>query len=160
MPIGLSLRTHALVGLHLDGAIRQIEIHSRFMRKCRWMKHTVLFRWRQRSRSFLQPGAWRIVFFALLLGYGWAPKTNAQEPPSNPTASQSQSGTSTGGAHAPVKDAQQRPITAGGFVSGAPVIYVDITHAAGLDKFHHHAGSPEKRTILEKLFPAAAHHVK
>ena len=113
------------------------------------MKYTVSFRWRQRSRSFLQPDAWRIAFFALLLGYGWAPKSNAQEPPSNPTASQSQSGTSTGGAHAPVKDAQQRPITAGGFVSGAPVIYVDITRAAGLDKFHHRAGSPEKRTILE-----------
>lgn len=60
-----------------------------------------------------------------------------------------QSGTSTGIAHAPVKDAQSRPITAGGFVDGAPIIFSDITHAAGLDKFHHKSGTPEKITILE-----------
>ena len=48
--------------------------------------------------------------------------TRAQEPPPNPAASQS--GTSTGGTHAPVKDAQQRPITAVGFVEGASVVYV------------------------------------
>ena len=60
-----------------------------------------------------------------------------------------QSGMSTGGIHAPVKDALSRPITAGGFVDGAPVVFADITHAAGLDKFHHRMGGPEKRTILE-----------
>jgi hypothetical protein len=56
---------------------------------------------------------------------------------------------STGGAHAPVKDALSRPITAGGFVDGAPVIFGDVTHAAGLDIFHHRSGTPENRTILE-----------
>ena len=56
---------------------------------------------------------------------------------------------STGAAHAPVKDAQHRPITAGGFVDGAPVVFSDITHAAGLDKFHHKAGGAAKSTILE-----------
>ncbi|HUK46654.1 MAG TPA: CRTAC1 family protein [Terriglobales bacterium] len=60
-----------------------------------------------------------------------------------------QSGASTGIAHAPVKDAQSRPITAGGFVDGAPIIFSDVTHAAGLDKFHHKSGTPEKTTILE-----------
>jgi enediyne biosynthesis protein E4 len=70
-----------------------------------------------------------------------------QEPPR--TGMEAQSGASTGGAHAPVKDAQQRPITAGGFVNGAPVVYIDVTHAAGLDRFHHRSGSPEKRVILE-----------
>src|SRR5258706_15117606 len=60
-----------------------------------------------------------------------------------------QSGMSTGGAHAPVKDALSRPITAGGFVDGAPVIFIDITHAAGIDKFRHRSGTHEKRTILE-----------
>ena len=60
-----------------------------------------------------------------------------------------QGGMSTGGAHAPVKDALHRPITAGGFVDGAPVVFADITHAAGLDKFRHKSGSPEKSTILE-----------
>ncbi len=59
------------------------------------------------------------------------------------------SGMSTGGIHAPIKDSHSRPITAGGFVDDAPVVFVDITHQAGLDKFHHRSGSPEKSTILE-----------
>src|SRR5262245_53767465 len=36
-----------------------------------------------------------------------------------------QSGMSTGVARAPVKDAKNRPITAGGFVDGAPVVFID-----------------------------------
>jgi hypothetical protein len=55
----------------------------------------------------------------------------------------------TGGAHAPVKDALSRPITSGGFVDGAPVIFLDVTKQAGLDKFHHRSGTPEKTTIIE-----------
>jgi hypothetical protein len=74
----------------------------------------------------------------------------AQQNPTEKAADQSQqSGMSTGAAHAPVKDALSRPITAGGFVDGAPVVFADITHAAGLDRFHHRSGDPEKRTILE-----------
>jgi len=42
-----------------------------------------------------------------------------------------------------------RPITAGGFVDGAPVYFVDVTHQAGLDKFHHRSGEPSKTSILE-----------
>ena len=60
-----------------------------------------------------------------------------------------QSGMSTGVAHAPIKDSLSRPITAGGFVEGAPVVFSDITRAAGLDKFRHKSGTPEKSTILE-----------
>jgi hypothetical protein len=73
--------------------------------------------------------------------------SNSQEPPAGGTGLQG--GTSTGGVHAPVKDAFDRPITAGGYVDGAPVVFADITRTAGLDKFHHRSGSPEKRTILE-----------
>src|SRR5436853_6975299 len=54
---------------------------------------------------------------------------------------------STGGIHAPIKDSHSRPITAGGFVDDAPVVFVDITHQAGLDKFHHRSGSPEKSPL-------------
>jgi hypothetical protein len=54
-------------------------------------------------------------------------------------------------AHAPVKDAQQRLITAGGFVEGAPVVFADITKQAGLDKFHHQSGTRLKSTIIEAL---------
>ena len=52
-------------------------------------------------------------------------------------------------AHAPIKDALSRPITAGGFVENGPIVFSDITHIAGLDKFHHVSGSREKATILE-----------
>ncbi len=66
-----------------------------------------------------------------------------------PPSPQQSMGVSTGAPHPPVKDALSRPITAGGFVNGAPVVFRDITKAAGLDKFHHRSGSPEKKTILE-----------
>ena len=58
-------------------------------------------------------------------------------------------GVSTGAAHAAQKDAQSRPITAGGFVDGAPVVFMDITKQAGLDRFHHRSGTPEKKSIIE-----------
>jgi hypothetical protein len=88
---------------------------------------------------------WRTAFFvSLLLVLFSAPAAFEQQPaPAKP------SGMSTGGAHAPVKDAKSRTITAGGFVDGAPIIFLDITHQAGLDKFHHRSGSPEKSTILD-----------
>jgi enediyne biosynthesis protein E4 len=60
-----------------------------------------------------------------------------------------QNGMSTGIARPAVKDAKNRPITAGGFVDGAPVIFADATHTSGLDKFHHKMGAPEKNVILE-----------
>src|SRR6266850_2062698 len=58
-------------------------------------------------------------------------------------------GVATGKPHAPVKDALSRPITAGGFVDGAAVVFMDITKQAGLDKFRHRSGGPEKATIIE-----------
>jgi enediyne biosynthesis protein E4 len=98
------------------------------------------------------PGILPFVARALLAGtthlalvsvVGWA-----QQKPDAPLREQ-QGGMSTGMARAPVKDALSRPITAGGFVDGAPVVFTDVTHAAGLDKFRHKAGTPEKATILE-----------
>jgi hypothetical protein len=61
------------------------------------------------------------------------------------------SGVATGAAHAPVKDSMSRPITAGGFVDNAPVVFTDLTKQAGLDKFHHRSGNPQKETILETM---------
>jgi hypothetical protein len=58
-------------------------------------------------------------------------------------------GVSTGAAHAAVKDAQSRPITAGGFVENAPVVFEDVTRQAGLDRFRHRSGTPKKESILE-----------
>jgi enediyne biosynthesis protein E4 len=68
---------------------------------------------------------------------------------SSPQETPRPSGMATGGIHAPVKDSLSRPITAGGFVDGAPVMFADITKLAGLLKFHHRSGQPEKSTILE-----------
>jgi len=48
-----------------------------------------------------------------------------------------------------VKDAHSRPITAGGFVDKGPIVFADATRESGLGAFHHRAGTPEKRTILE-----------
>ena len=60
-----------------------------------------------------------------------------------------QMGEASGPAHAPVRDAQHRPITAGGFSEGVPVIFTNITRKAGLEKFHHRSGTLAKTTILE-----------
>ena len=67
----------------------------------------------------------------------------------NPRPQKESMGVSTGAPHAPVKDALSRPITAGGFINGAPVVFTDVTKQSGLDKFRHRSGTPEKATILE-----------
>jgi hypothetical protein len=84
----------------------------------------------------------------------------AQEPQSHPvekppqqkpavSAADKNAGVATGGVYAPVKDAQSRPITAGGFVDGAPVVFAEIARQTGLTAFHHRSGTPEKSYILE-----------
>jgi enediyne biosynthesis protein E4 len=60
-------------------------------------------------------------------------------------------GASTGGAYAPVHDAQHRPITAGGFVDKGPVVFQDISRAAELTSWRYQGGTPEKRYIAESL---------
>src|SRR5438270_11050427 len=73
-----------------------------------------------------------VLFAGIFRGIGYS-----QQPPETSEKQSPQGGMSTAGTHAPVKDALSRPITAGGFVDGAPVVFADITHSAGLDKFHH-----------------------
>jgi hypothetical protein len=68
----------------------------------------------------------------------------AQQPPGQPAG-----GSSTAGVFAPVKDARKRPITAGGFVDGAPIVFEDRTAGSGLETFRHRSGSPEKTSILD-----------
>jgi hypothetical protein len=90
---------------------------------------------------------WLSAVSAWLILPGFVSLLCAQAPP--PESSEGQSGVRTGGVHAPVRDAKNRPITAGGFVDGAPVVFADVTKLAGLDKFHHVSGTPAKGTILE-----------
>ena len=73
----------------------------------------------------------------------------AQSPPNQETQPKQQGGNATGGTFAPVYDAQKRPITAGGFVETGPVIFKDITKAAGLAGWNHKMGSPEKPLIID-----------
>jgi enediyne biosynthesis protein E4 len=67
------------------------------------------------------------------------------------TAPQQQSGSATGGVFAPVLDSENRPITAGGFVKDGPVIFQDISEKAGLTKWKHTMGTPQKPYILETI---------
>ena len=50
-------------------------------------------------------------------------------------------------------DSQHRPITAGGFVKTGPIVFQNVAKAAGLTTWHHTAGTPEKRLILEAKGP-------
>jgi enediyne biosynthesis protein E4 len=59
------------------------------------------------------------------------------------------SGSSTAGAHAPVHDAENRPITAGGFVKSGPIVFQDISKQSGLATWNHVMGTPQKQFIIE-----------
>src|SRR2546425_6344313 len=97
------------------------------------------------SGCLLRATAVQAICVTLLLNSGLAQQKPAEKEPVHGQ----QSGMSMGSAHAPVKDALSRPITAGGFVDSAPVIFIDGTHTSGIDRFHHRSGGHEKRTILE-----------
>src|SRR5712671_2798212 len=99
----------------------------------------------RQPRRFSRATTVQAICATLLLNSALAQQKPAEKEP----VPNQQSGMSTGSAHAPVKDALSRPITAGGFVDGAPVVFIDVTHGAGIDKFHHRSGEHEKRTILE-----------
>ncbi len=95
----------------------------------------------------------RLLCAALLCATPALAQTNNGSPGkpvegSQPAAS---SGSSTGGAHAAILDAEHRPITAGGFVKTGPIVFQDIAAKAGLNSFHHVSGTPEKSYILETL---------
>src|SRR2546422_55777 len=88
----------------------------------------------------------RLLLLLLLLSQpaGVVPQAPQQKPQQPP-----QGGVSTGGIYAPVRDALSRPITAGGFVDGAPVVFEDVTQRSGLGAFRNRTGTPEKNYILE-----------
>jgi hypothetical protein len=94
------------------------------------------------------------------------PKSSAQQTssaatgPSMPSTQQQPEGTerpisgmANAGPQAAHYDSEHRPITAGGFVKSGPIIFQDVAAAAGLTKWHHTAGTREKRLILEAKGP-------
>ncbi len=66
---------------------------------------------------------------------------------------QSTGGMANAGPQAAVFDSQHRPITAGGFVKTGPIVFMNTAAAAGLTKWRHKAGTPEKRLIVEAKGP-------
>ena len=73
-----------------------------------------------------------------------------QQPQQSPKAEKGNMGGIAGGLGAPAQhDAQNRPITAGGFVDNGPMVFEDITSKAGLAGWVHKMGSPAKNLILE-----------
>jgi enediyne biosynthesis protein E4 len=74
----------------------------------------------------------------------------AQQPQPAPMATQ-QGGASTAGAYAPIHDAENRPITAGGTVDQGAVVFEDISRQAGLTSWQYRGGTPAKALIVESL---------
>jgi hypothetical protein len=79
------------------------------------------------------------------------PDCVAQKPSPPPPAQQPQGvmgGISSAGTFAPVYDSENRPITAGGFVSKdkGTVVFEDATKASGLSAWRHVMGNAEKKT--------------
>ena len=62
-------------------------------------------------------------------------------------------GMASAGPHNAEFDSQHRPITSGGFVKEGPIIFQDVAEKAGLTSWHHKAGTPEKKLILEAKGP-------
>ncbi len=81
------------------------------------------------------------------------------DPVSAASGGQAGAGQSAGGGMAnagpqqAVFDNQHRPITAGGFVKTGPIVFQDTAKQAGLTAWHHKAGTPEKKLILEAKGP-------
>jgi hypothetical protein len=79
-----------------------------------------------------------------MAGHGQAPQTAPQA---------QQGGMANAGPHQAEFDSQHRPITAGGFVKTGPIVFQDVAKTAGLTSWHHTAGTPAKRLILEAKGP-------
>ena len=105
-----------------------------------------------------------ILLFAASSGLqAQQPPAASQQPaqsaaPSGPAQPENQAHASHGGManagpQAAQFDSQHRPITAGGFVKEGPIVFQNIAAAAGLTTWHHTAGTPEKKLILEAKGP-------
>src|SRR5882672_8966831 len=95
------------------------------------------------------PVAIVIVSIAAVL---WVSVAWGQQPSDNAAPPVAQGAVSTGGAHAPVLDAEKRPITAGGIVDTGPLVFQDIAEKAGLAAWRHvMGGTPRKSFIIETV---------
>jgi hypothetical protein len=76
---------------------------------------------------------------------------SAQATQSSPQAAPgaNSTGEQTSGSHPALLDAQHRPITEGGFVKTGPIVFEDISEKAGLTRWTHKMGTPDKSYIVE-----------
>ena len=88
-----------------------------------------------------------LVLVAQSSDSGASPKN--QQSQATTVAPQSAGGVDTGPPHPAQFDEQRRPITAGGFVASGPVIFQDISEQAGLTRWTHKIGTPQKKYIIE-----------
>ena len=102
-----------------------------------------------RIRSFARLLA-GFLFAAWLLLFSRAALLHAQQSPPAPLAAQ-QGGASTAGVYAPIHDADNRPITAGGMVEKGPVVFEDISRSSGLATWKYIGGTAAKALIVESL---------
>ena len=93
-----------------------------------------------------------VLLFLLAISCFAAATRGQQAPEQKPKQPAQGMGVATGVAHAAVKDSHSRPITAGGFVDDAPVVFADITKQAGLDKFLHRREPRQKNDSGDHRF--------
>jgi hypothetical protein len=85
----------------------------------------------------MRPSSYVLLLSLIMLGE-WAQ-----------TSQQEKGGMATGGLHKPVFDSANLPITAGGTVKTGPIVFMNTAEPAGLTRWQHTAGDPEKNFILE-----------
>ena len=102
------------------------------------------------TRSVLVLSAALVLCAAPLLGQT-SPLESQKEKPQEGAQPAAHGGSSTAGVYPPVTDANHLPITVGGTVKTGPIVFQDIAAKAGLTKWHHVMGTPEKRYILESI---------
>src|SRR2546422_10312563 len=90
-----------------------------------------------------------LIVTALLLLSPLSWGQQAAQPPPRPQQPPA-GGAATGGVYAPVRDAQKRPITAGGFVDGGPGVFKNVAKQAGLAGWVQRPGTPAETTNLAK----------
>ena len=155
----------------LVGNLHRIR-ESAIVLPCTWLDFAMRRRYRSAARAILFSANEREVLgislihcLAALL-FTAASALPAQELPSTEKATTQSSaensgnspqplkgGMATGSPHEAIFDSQHRPITAGGFVKSGPIVFRDVAPAAGLTRWHHTAGTPEKRLIVEAKGP-------
>jgi enediyne biosynthesis protein E4 len=86
-----------------------------------------------------------LIAAILATGVSWTQSTRETIAPKQPQ----QGSIATRTAPAPLQNLQKHPVTAGGFVDSGPVVFEDVSKAAGLTGWTHTMGAADKRLIID-----------